>query len=261
MVRIWPKITWTLRPATLLWLVCLPIIAAPAARAQSSLSPREWLGELTARGPISCECPHLFAFVKETAGGKTELLDLDEEKFQNDSFWDLVNADELAFTRRMNREPDGKNRYPAGSEDPSEAYAEIFRTTMADTILLTPKKGERWTIVRPNNKGRPEQVFAAKKPADTSAAGVRAWLMQKLGYQGFLLDQRDRFVLVATFAAVSSSANALLLAGTAGNLRIKQDDAQGGALLKLVSCDEGICIFEKLIDNGKKAVRGEKVVF
>ena len=96
---------------------------------------------------------------------------------------------------------------------------------------------------------------------DTSPDGLRAWLLDKLGYKGFLIDQHDNFVLVATYAPVTANANALLLSDSAAQLRVKQDDAQGGALLKLISCEESICIFEKLIDTEKKSVQGEKVVF
>ena len=231
------------------------------ASADEKLSPLAWFHEVMDKQGLKGEYVHHILILSSFKDGHGEPIEMDKNALAKDGFIDLVEQKEIEFPFLLNKRGEEKSTYAIDKKNIEDYSSAIFHITYADTVIYAPKNEERWTFYRPSADGEAKKAFAVKGPKDPGAGEFRDWLVDKLGYSGFLLDHKGSYILGAVYKPVAKGGNALLASHSESQLRIKKSEAQGTTLLKMVDCAERICIFEILIDKQEKWSQGAKIIF
>jgi hypothetical protein len=240
-----------------------------AAHAQQ-LAPLTWYNEVMKK-PAGDEKKasaiiQRIAFIQNVSKkGELQFLSIDKNEFEKDTIAELIEPWEFSFSDVLN-----KTSARGGEQEKEEpanvvqVAAALFQNTYADTVIHAPPNKKHWTVYRAHPKDGAASALEIPAPAsrkNPTAIDLKQWLIQNLGYGGVVFDRRDGRILVGSYKPLAASDNAMLTHATEDQLRLQKSAAQGAALLKLISCEKSICIFEILLEKQKESARGVKVIY
>ena len=254
-------VNWPISVAS--WLVVVSSVGmlAPCPVALCAQSAQSWYEQLLQKGLAGGAFMHQILIVKELKDGHIVSRDIDAEKFETGSFFELMEGRETEYRYLLNQRSEAIQDYHPAAQDEEKSLADVFRFTHADTIILAPESGERWSIFRRDEKAGAKREFIVKGPAEAGAEEIKKWLIEKIGYSGIVLDHMDNFLLVALYHELTEGASAMLVQNSHEMLRIKKSQMAGSALLTRRDCHKSICVFEILIENKSRFPAGTKVFF
>jgi hypothetical protein len=223
--------------------------------------PQTWLNELLAKQSFSGAYLQRILIVTHLDQAFPQLLEVDENQFSQDSFFELVNRDELLLPLLLNRRPDQEAPFSYETKRTDLFARQVFGLTYADTVIYAPTGKALWTMFHRTANGSAQQILADAGPKQTDAAALKNWLLTQLGYGGLILDRKNQYALVAIYKPITKEGQAMVAAGSEAQLILKTPQTTGGALLKRGDCFQSFCTFEILIDQQEKWSPGAKVIF
>ena len=189
--------------------------------------------------------------------GAIEFLDLERSAFEKDSFLELIDGTDANFYKKLNREQNLQ-----GAPQPktaNEAFQQLFRRTKVDTIIFEDPKTGRWVFYARAEDNKAKRLFMVKPPSDKSESGLKSWLIDKIGYSGFVVAKKGKYVLVASLGKIDTKANALYIGNSESSYRVTGGRAKFGGLLRYVNSHGNASVFLKLsleaISPSKKPVK------
>ena len=140
--------------------------------------------------------------------------------------------------------------------------AALVSLTGSDLLVLAGNKKPRWEIYKVY-KGRPKPLHEAPAPLKINPKSLITWWREELGWDGVVLDQRGRYVLIGSYLdlLIKPKIQALAVAASHKDIILK-GERQGAGLLSLHSFDGAVGVFEVvLLGNGLKRLPvGTKVM-
>ena len=255
-------VNWRLSIVSWLVVISAAMVLALSPAALSAQSAQSWYEQLLQKGFAEGSFMHQILIVKELKDGHIVCRDIDADKFETGSFFELMEGRETEYRYLLNQRSEAIQDYNPSAQDEEKTLAEVFRFTHADTIILAPENGERWSIFRRDLKTGAKRDFMVKGPAEAQPEEIKKWLLEKIGYSGIVLDQNDKFLLVALYRELAEGASAMIVKSSHELLRIKKSQMAGSALLTRRDCHKSVCVFEILIEETKNQYpAGSKVFF
>ena len=201
---------------------------------------------------------HRVAFIESFSEGDAEFLDLDRAEFEKDTFFELVEKKEVSYYEKLNKSENMGSL--VAPKDVQAYFALVFERTKADTVVYKDPQTGRWTFYSRSASGQAKREFAAKAPDSDSPNELKAWLVSKLGYSGFVIDKKGKYVLVASFNKVDTKKNALYIGNSEGRFRITEGRAKFGGLLRYVNSHDNICVYEVVLKGNQGIKEASKIL-
>jgi len=219
----------------------------------SQETPEEWYKRLIESKKLDGQksFPHNLIFVEKLPknGPAKFKKDIDQSEFDGSGFFRIVSAKSVEWNFILN-----KKRYSK-----AEPQSIIFRNTEADTIIDT---GNKWTMFHKSAPGKPLIVLG--EPENESVTSMQSFLIDKLGWDGVILDVKKNMVLVGSTAEILSQPEiqALAIEDSAQKLFINAKDRKGAGLLSLQKFSNGLGIFDVVfLGKGKNSIQpGTKLI-
>jgi hypothetical protein len=171
-------------------------------------------------------------------------MKIDAAEFSRLGMFVLGESADVAWSLLVNKVPQTKSKDDAANL--SQTMHRVFGISGSDLIVYAPEKGgEPWSI-RIDDGSQIRTIATVPRLRNGADIGkVYDWILESLGYNGIVLDQRNEFFLIAGRPdALVKEAQAVVLGDSAGKTSLKQKEKSGTALLKLVKSDGIFGIFK-----------------
>jgi hypothetical protein len=170
----------------------------------------------------------------------------------------FANGRNLSWDIKLNPPPSGRSLTPAEN---------AFRVGDLDTVLVTPPEGN-WRVLRLTKDSTVEQVADFTPPQKSvkkmNAGDLSQWLFSVFNYDGVVLDQRGRWVLVGAAASrlKETGVQALALKNSEEKIFLDAGERSGLGILSLVSIGGGFGLFEIVLleNDASQLVPGTKLI-
>lgn len=246
-------------------LVLIPQLMTTAARANEP-TVDDWVKEYEGRDRSKQEFryPERLLIVKDVRSelGPT-FAKIAPQSFNWLGMFEIQDFRQLRFQFRLNQKPHNPPlRFKSEEANIFKAAApELFRRFNSDLILFTPPMGT-WEVYDPFHE---DPVIRDQNPPKDklSSAVINNWINRHLGYDGYIVAQKGRYVLIKSQAAfMRQGLQALLLKGSDEDFILEEKKSKGGALLQAIASKGQYGLYKVIVaqDDTHNIVPGTKVV-
>jgi hypothetical protein len=231
----------------------LSVILLSAGHASGQTDPESWYKQLVEKnnGQFPGVFPAAFVMVKKLpAKGEVEYLgNVDAAAFNKLGFFKIANWRNADWNFKLNR----------AKFEKLDARKVIYDLTGANTIVAAEKK--RWKFYQGTSK---KPLATIKAPKSDKAAVVSEWLIDGLGWDGVVLDQKGDELLVGSTSKILAQPEiqALAIANSEKKFLVTAKERKGSGLLSLQKISGGLGVFDVVFLGAgiKKLAPGTKLI-
>ena len=234
-------------------ILCVPGFLA--GQASTVPNAKQWVQEASFSSQAKNRWVHRVAFIKSVKGSEVEFFDLDQKDFNEDTFFDLVTKEEVNSYLKLNAEVK-----PELFNSPEDYFKKLLQLSTVDTIVYSANGDKRWNIYSRSSNGTAKREFAAKEASSDGEPELKAWLIEKLGYSGFVLAKKGKYVLVGSLKSTKKAGNALYIGDSENKFRVKEGKAAFGGLLRLINTHDNVSVYEVVMKSKKPVKKGSKLL-
>ena len=245
-------------------LCCLSIASSKTAKAAEP-DVNEWVEEYESRNPGTEEFryPEKLVIIQDIRDSGPIFVKIPPKTFNWLGMFEIEDFQKLTFQYRLNLRPHTP-RLRLKAEDPDifrTNAPELFRKLRSDLILFAPKSGN-WELY---SRLKEEPVLTEQNPPKEklNATVINSWINSKLGYDGFVVAQKDRYLLIKSQASLMKQGlQALLLRGSEEDVVLIEKKAKGGGLLQALASKGQYGLYKIIVaqDGRTEVAPGTKVI-
>ena len=204
---------------------------------------------------------HRLAFIQNVDSGDIDFWPFDKSEFEERSFFEIIDSKEAGFQELLNTRPNKKYSYDPDYKSTEEFFNNLFTTTFVDTIIYGEESAQKWLVYQRDEDNNSVKLIEETSPETKDSVALRGWIIKQIGYHGIVVDIKDDYLLVFSYAPLNPGGDAMLIKNSHVLKQIKKNNNRASAILKLVDEYMGALVFKVVIRGDEDPVIGSKLAY
>ncbi len=163
-----------------------------------------------------------------------------------------ANIDNLQWSLRINKSLD---KFPKEKGETLKIMDQVAGITGASLVLYAPSKAPAEWVLRYDDGKKMRSVAPIADSSGSRRMEVMDWLMDSVGYNGVVIDERgDYFLVAGNTDLLAGDSQAVVLGGTSDKPLLENSAKAGTALLRLVRSSGVFGVFRLSFQKPGKAI-------